>query len=197
MAKASASIEQRMTVAEFLAWSEGFGNEDRYELVRGLPVRLMAPTIIRHARLQRNAADALRQALAAAGLRCEVFENGPGVAVGGDGDECRIPDVVVTCAPEIDETARLVPEPFIVVEVASPSTRLSDVNDKVEFYGRIASIQHYLVVEQDRRRVVHYHRSTAGELEPRIVRGGNIPLEPPGIDLEMTALYAETALADQ
>jgi Uma2 family endonuclease len=109
MAQASASAERSMTVAEFLAWSEGFGREERYELVRGVPARLMAPTIIRHARVQRNVAEALRAALATAHLRCEVFENGPGVAVDEQDDECRIPDVVVTCAKEIDETARLVP----------------------------------------------------------------------------------------
>jgi hypothetical protein len=51
--------------------------------------------------------------------------------------------VVVTCTTEIDEAARLVPEPVIVVEVASRSTRLADVNDKAEFYGSIASIRHY------------------------------------------------------
>jgi hypothetical protein len=80
------------------------------------------------------------------------------------------PDVVVTCASTIDETARLVPESVIVVEVASPSTRLADVNDKVEFYGGIVSIRHYLVIERDRRRVVYHGRGPSGGLEPRILR---------------------------
>src|SRR5690606_4655063 len=148
----------------------------RYELVAGVPVRLMAPTNIRHARIQRNVSDALRAAIAASGRSCEVFDAGPGIAVGLDGDECRIPDVVVTCATEIDETTRLVPEPVIVVEVASPPTRLADVNDKVEFYGGIASVQHYVVIEQDRRRAVYHGRGPSGGLEPRILRGGEIAL---------------------
>jgi Putative restriction endonuclease len=119
---------------------------------------------------------------------------GPGVAVGHEGDECRIPDVVVTCALTIDETARLVPEPVIVIEVASPSTRLADVNDKVEFYGGIASIRHYLVIEQDRRRVVYHGRGASGGLEPRILRDGEIALDPPGIRLALDALYQDTEL---
>ena len=119
----------------------------------------------------------------------------PGVAVGHEGDECRIPDVVVTCAPTIDESARLVPEPVIVVEVASPSTRLADVNDKVEFYGGITSIRHYLVIEQDRRRVVYHGRGPSGGLEPRILRAGEIVLDPPGIRLALDALYQDTELA--
>ena len=48
--------------------------------------------------------------------------------------------------------------------MASPSTRLADVNDKVEFYGGIASVRHYLVIEQDRRRVVCHGRGPSGGL---------------------------------
>ena len=70
-----------------------------------------------------------------AGLPCRVYDAGPGVAIGFEGDECRVPDVVVTCATEIDEAARLVPEPVIVVEVASPSTRLADVNERPNSSG--------------------------------------------------------------
>ena len=71
-----------MTVGEFLAWTADQPDEARHELVRGLPVRLMAPTNIRHARIQRNASEVLKRAIAAARAPCEVFDAGPGVAVG-------------------------------------------------------------------------------------------------------------------
>jgi len=158
MSRAAARTEQHMTVGEFLDWSEEQADDARYELVAGVPVRLMAPTDIRHAQIQYNAGQALRRSIGDAGLPCRVYDAGSGVAVDHERDECRIPDVVVTCASRIDETARLVPEPLIVVEVASPSIRLADVNDKVEFYGGIASVRHYLVIEQDRRRVVYHGR---------------------------------------
>jgi Uma2 family endonuclease len=195
MTTAAAQHHPRMTVAEFLAWSADLPDEARYELVAGEPLQLMAPTNIRHAQIQANASQALRRSLAEANLRCRVYDAGPGIAVGPDSDECRIPDVVVTCATAIDETARLVPEPVIVVEVASPSTRLADVNDKAEFYGNISSIQHYLVIEQDRRRAVYHGRGPSGGLEPRILRGGEILLEPPGIRLAVDELYRETEIA--
>jgi Uma2 family endonuclease len=184
-----------MTVAEFLAWSEDLPDEARCELVAGIPLQLMAPTNIRHAQIQANVSQALRRSVSAAGLPCRVYDAGPGVAVGPGGDECRIPDVVVTCATEIDETARLVPEPVIIVEVASPSTRLADVNDKVEFYGGITSVQHYLVIEQDRRRVVYHGRGPSGGLEPRLLRAGEIALDPPGVRLALAALYQDTEVA--
>ena len=195
MTTAAARTEHRMTVGEFLEWAEEQGDAARFELVAGVPLRLMAPTDIRHAQIQYNAGQALRRALADAALACRVYDAGPGVAVGVDGDECRISDVVMTCASTIDETARLVPEPLIVVEIASPSTRLADVNDKVEFYSGIASVQHYLVIEQDRRRIVYHGRGPGAGLEPRIVRGGEIALDPPGIRLALDALYRDTELA--
>ncbi len=71
-----------------------------------------------------------------------------------------------------------------------------DVNDKVEFYAGIPSIRHYLVIEQDRRRVLYHGRGPSGALEPRIIRAGEIPLDPPGIRLAVEALYRETALAE-
>jgi Uma2 family endonuclease len=187
MTTAAARTQTHMTVGEFLDWSEEQADDARYELVAGVPVRLMAPTNIRHAQIQYNAGQALRRALGEAALPCRVYDAGPGVAVGDEGADCRIPDVVVTCAPTVDEAARLVPEPVIIVEVASPSTRLADVNDKVEFYGGIASIRHYLVIEQDRRRVV-YHGGSSGGLEPRILRAGEIAFDPPGIRLALDAL---------
>lgn len=180
MTTAAARTQSRMTVGEFLDWSEKQGDDTRYELVAAVPLQLMAPTSIRHARIQRNISGVLRHMITAANLPCEVFDAGPGVAVDLASDECRIPDVMVTCAPTIDEAARLIPEPLIIVEVASPSTRLAEVNDKVEFYGGIQSVQHYLVIEQDRRRVVYHGRGPSGGLEPRILRQGEITLAPPG-----------------
>jgi Uma2 family endonuclease len=196
MPTAAAQSHPRMTVEDFLAWSEEQRDDVRFELVAGMPVRLMAPTNIRHAQIRYNAGQALRRSIGEAALTCRVFDAGPGVAVGDEIDQCRIPDVVVTCASAIDETARLVPEPVIVIEVASPSTRLADVNDKVEFYGGIASVQHYLVVEQDQHRVTYHGRGPRGGLEPRIMRAGDIIMDPPGISLALADLYRDTALGD-
>jgi Uma2 family endonuclease len=196
MSRASARVEPRMTVGDFLTWRADLSDDGRYELVGGQPVRLMSPTNLRHARIQRNASEALRRAVAKAGVPCEVFDAGPGVAIGIEADECRIPDVVVTCAEVIDDSAYLVPEPVIVVEVASRSTRLADVNDKVEFYSGIASIRHYLVMEQDQRRVVYHGRGPSGGLEPRILRQGSIALDPPGIAVALADLYHDTELTE-
>jgi Uma2 family endonuclease len=196
MSRASARSEPRMTVGDFLTWRADLSDDGRYELVGGQPVRLMSPTNLRHAQIQQNASAALRQAIASANLRCRVYDAGPGVAVGVGDSQCRVPDAVVTCAGEVDDSTYLIPEPVIVVEVASRSTRLFDVNDKVEFYSGIASIRHYLVIEQDQRRMVYHGRGPGGALEPHILRQGSVALDPPGIALAIADLYLDTALAD-
>ena len=93
----------------------------------------------------------------------------------------------MTCADVIDESGYLVPEPDhdrrrgrLALEA-----RHADVNDKVEFYSRIASIQHYLVIEQEQRRVVYHGRGLGDDVEPRILRQGNIDLDPPGLALAL------------
>jgi Uma2 family endonuclease len=196
VSRASARSEPRMTVGDFLTWRADLSDDGRYELVGGQPVRLMSPTNLRHAQIQQNASAALRQEIASANLRCRVYDAGPGVAVGVGDSQCRVPDAVVTCAGEVDDSTYLVPEPVIVVEVASRSTRLFDVNDKVEFYSGIASIRHYLVIEQDQRRGVYHGRGPGGALEPHILRQGCVALDPPGIALAIADLYLDTALAD-
>jgi Uma2 family endonuclease len=78
MATAAARTQARMTVGEFLAWTEEQTDDARYELVAGAPCRLMAPTSIRHARIQRNVSEALRGAIAAAGLPWKFLTRVPG-----------------------------------------------------------------------------------------------------------------------
>jgi Uma2 family endonuclease len=76
MTTAAAQRQPRMTVGEFLAWSEDLPDEVRYELVAGEPLRLMVPTNIRHAQIQYNASDAMRAAIRTTGGSCEVFDAG-------------------------------------------------------------------------------------------------------------------------
>jgi Uma2 family endonuclease len=82
MSTAAARTEHRMTVGEFLDWSEEQADDARYELVAGVPLRLMAPTNLRHAQIQYNAGHALRRSIGEAALSCEAFNSGPGIAVG-------------------------------------------------------------------------------------------------------------------
>jgi hypothetical protein len=45
-----------------------------------------------------------------------------------------------------------------VVEVLSPSTRRIDASAKLAGYFRIRDVQHYLIVDPDKRPVIHHAR---------------------------------------
>ena len=122
-----------------------------------------------------------------AATHCEVFVSGPKVQI--DAATAFEPDVVVSCAEVPD--GLLVPEPLIVVEVLSPSTRDKDFTVKLAGYAALPSVAHYLLVDTQRRLVVHHHRSP-GEQEFRtsIARSGTLRLDPPGLDLDLDAIYA-------
>jgi Putative restriction endonuclease len=120
----------RMTVAAFLEWASGRPEGERWELVEGAPVPVrgatpahaMAAETVIPARIKRRIDHTLSQALAHAGHACEVFVSGPKVRI--DTESAFEPDVVVTFAEVPD--GMLIPEPLIVVEVLSASTRERD-----------------------------------------------------------------------
>ncbi|HEX6110698.1 MAG TPA: Uma2 family endonuclease [Geminicoccaceae bacterium] len=190
---------ERMTVAAFLEWATRRPEDERWELIEGEPVPTRGPTpaqamaaeTVTHARVKRRIDHALTAALAKGGHRCEVFVSGPKVQISAD--TAFEPDVVVSCV-EVPE-GLLVPEPMIVVEVLSASTRERDFTIKLAGYASLTSVVHYLLVETRRHLVVHHHRA-AGEPEFRtsIARGGILHLEPPGLELDLDAIYAASGI---
>lgn len=72
----------------------------------------------------------------------------------------RYPDLVVSCVPQNDEYS--IDQPCLIIEVLSESTAHTDHNDKLEEYTRLPSLQRYVIIAQDVRRVIVYKRSLDG-----------------------------------
>ncbi|TSA86423.1 Uma2 family endonuclease [Deinococcus detaillensis] len=68
------------------------------------------------------------------------------------------PDVMVACGPDNGE-AYFETEPCLLVEVLSKGTASVDRHAKYQAYTAIPSLQTYLIVEQNERRVYAYGRS--------------------------------------
>jgi len=175
-----------MTVDEFLDWSGR--QEGQYELLRG-EIYAMAPGNIQHARSKAACWLALSTAIKRAGLPCEAFIDGPGVAIAEH--SCYIPDVSVHCGERVSGEVRLVPNPVIVIEVLSPSTERLDKSGKLADYFGIAGIQHYVIVNLERRFVMHHWRGEAGLITTAILREGEVRLEPPGVTLAVAEMFGE------
>lgn len=181
-----------LLVKEFLEWAEK-QSEGRYELVRG-EVIAMAPERARHSLTRHEVAHTLKEAVRKAGLPCTVFPDGMTVVV--DDDTSYEPDAVVQCGRRVDMDSVTVDEPLIVVEVLSPSTEALDVSGKLVDYFRVASIQHYLIVDTRRRLAIHHQRDDDGVITTRILSSGNVMLAPPGIEIEVANLFIVEPTAD-
>lgn len=176
----------RMNVDAFLVWAEG--QPGRYELVDG-EVFAMSPQRAVHARVKYRVHRALDRAISAAGLPCEMFPDGMVVRV--DDDTSFEPDALVNCGDRLADNALEADAPIIVVEVLSPSTRHVDTGAKLLGYFRLPSLRHYLILDTERRTVIHHRRSTGDLIETRIATSGDLSLDPPGLTVPVAALFAE------
>ena len=99
---------------------------------------------------------------------------------------CRTPPLYVRRPnPDDIETS----SPLIVVEVLSPSTAAFDHGAKLEGYFSLASLVHYLLVDPDRRVAILHSRGREGVIETRILREGEVRLDPPGLAFEVAELF--------
>jgi Uma2 family endonuclease len=187
MAKALDRPPGRMTVDQFLAWLDEGPEGARYELVAG-EVVAMAPERAAHARRKARIWRALSDAIDAARLPCEALPDGMTVKI--DEHTAYEPDAVVHCDEALADEAVIVPAPVIVVEVLSPTTRARDAGAKLADYFRLPSVRHYLLVQTERRTVIHHRRGDGGDIETRIVTAGTVDLDPPGLTLDLDRIYA-------
>ena len=132
--------ESPMSLDTFFAWQEA--QAERYELVGGVPVRMMAGGRNVHDDIVVNVLAWLRTALRGSG--CRPFT--------GDGSvetlpgQIRRPDIGVDCGPR-DPNALKAAQPRVVVEVLSPSARDFDAFEKLAEYRTMADIEHIVLVE--------------------------------------------------
>ena len=179
----SAVLQQRMSVDEFLAWSKG--QEGRYELEDGAVVA-MAPELGRHIRAKGLSFLALRSAIQRSNLPCEAYVDGFGVPA--EGTSVFIPDVLVQCGDQPSDDARLADRPMIVVEVLSSSTMTRDIGVKLGGYFKLPSLHHYLILDADKRLVIH-HRRGEHAIETAVTTTGELRLDPPGITVGVEDLF--------
>jgi Uma2 family endonuclease len=177
--------ELRMSREEFRKWAKAQKN-GRFERVDGAVVA-MAPERAGHNDTKMLVWLALRQAVAATGLPCHVYGDGMTVEVDDSDFE---PDAVLHCGESLPRDAISVPEPLVVVEVLSPSTRGVDPTHKLMAYFRVASVRHYLVFWADRPQVVHHRRREDGsDVETQMLTEGVIRLDPPGLSITLAEVY--------
>jgi Uma2 family endonuclease len=183
----SSTAQRKMTVDEFLVWAET--QEGRWELYNGVPY-LMAPERVGHAEVRFAVQTALQRGIHAASLPCYMLPDGATVRVSDK--TAHEPDALVYCGPKLPADAIEVPNPVIVVEVASPSTRNIDASLKLNGYFGLKSVAHYLIIDPDGPPTLHHRRQADGTILTAIVHDGMLRLDPPGIEVAVGEFYSGT-----
>jgi Uma2 family endonuclease len=73
------------------------------------------------------------------------------------------PDAIIVCGESQFDAQDALRNPVVIVEVLSPSTAAFDLGRKFEAYRTLSSLEHYIVVEQDRASITHFAK-VAGNL---------------------------------
>jgi Uma2 family endonuclease len=173
------------TADEFIAWAlqQPTG---RFELESGAVVA-MAPERADHATAKGNAFMALRSAIRARGLICQAFPDGMSVRI--NDRTVYEPDALVRCGPHLPGDAIEANDPVIIVEVVSPSSRGVDRGVKLAGYFSLPSVRHYLIVDVDKRVVIHHRRDEQGRIAAEILSDGPLTLDPPGFGIDIRDIF--------
>ncbi len=176
-----------MTEAEFLAWVEPL--ERRYEFDGTGPVAMVGSTEA-HGVIQANLLRAIGNRLI--GTPCRVIGSDNFTRVSGS---LRLPDALVICRG-IQNRSRVVTDPAAVFEILSESTAHVDRFAKAREYWGTPSIQHYVMIEQDRVGAVILSRGADTWTREAIDGGGNLDLPAIGVTLNLADLYDGLTFAE-
>ena len=99
------------------------------------------------------------------------------------------PDVTVIC-DEDGVDGRITIKPCLIAEVLSPSTEATDRREKLVAYLNLPSLQTYLILYQDQRKIELHHRDANGEWQQLECGPGEVFTVPcPGVELSVDAIY--------
>jgi Uma2 family endonuclease len=175
-----------MTADEFYLWQ--LDQDERYELVDGVPVPLRAMTGASNAHdvILVNCIGELHARLRGKPCRVASADTALRTAIRSS----RRPDVTVDCAPP-EAGSYEARRPTVVVEVLSPSTRKLDRFTKLEEYRRHPSLRHILLVDPDSVAAKLYSRADEGAWRDEDLVGKDAVIALPAIDvtLPLGALY--------
>jgi len=180
-----------MTLDEFLRWDDG--TETHYELIGGFPVA-MAPPGEAHRILAMRLGSRIDAALSKRRPCNAQIE--AGVIRADRADTYFEADIAATC--EGNESGRqAIKDPFLIVEILSPSTERHDRRVKLPAYRQIATVQEIVLIASDGL-YAELHRRAGGQWITEIlrVREATIALTSVGIEVPMSDLYEGIAIDD-
>jgi Uma2 family endonuclease len=180
-----------MTLDEFLRWDDG--TDTHYELLAGFPVA-MAPPAAAHRMLAMRLGSQIDAALASR-RPCNA-QGEAGIIRPDRVDTYFEADIAGTCEHH-ERGQQALNEPFLIVEILSPSTERHDRRVKLPVYRQIPTVQEILFIDSDGI-YAELHRRSGALWITEILRGADarLALNSVGIEIPLAELYDGIALAD-
>jgi len=169
-------VKTVLSLEEFLHFEAG--SNAKHEYVQG-QIFLMAGGTRRHNRIAVRLGSSIENKAQQTSCLVAIADT-----IVQAGDALYYPDVMVYCQPE--EDLRVVKKPCLIVEVLSDRTAEIDRGEKWLNYQTIASLQMYVLLEQDTIRAEVFRRVEGGWFYERIESG----------TLKLTCVDLEIALED-
>ena len=169
--------------------------DEKWELIGGRVVRMMVGARWEHNFIIQNLSAGLQSRLRAAGSPCRTLVESFRLKDRSI-ESSILPDVMVRCGPMAPGTSS-VNDPAVLVEVLSDGSVGRDRVEKWRVYQRLASLQHYVLVERDRALVEVFDRQGAAWGAARLLEGMAAVLDLPaiGVSLPLAEIYRDVLTA--
>ncbi|MCC6617213.1 MAG: Uma2 family endonuclease [Anaerolineae bacterium] len=181
------------TIDDYLAY-EG-AHQIKHEYVMGY-VYAMAGANKAHIRITGSAYASLYNQLS--GRDCNV--DSVDMRVGTPSGLFSYPDIVIVCGKEetrTDHGTVTLLNPTAIIEVLSPTTEVYDRTTKFDHYKSLSSLQEYVLIAQDERRIECFRRQPNDLWEHSVVRDkGAMLLTSVDCTLALEDVYARVTLDD-
>lgn len=141
--------KDKVTYQDYLTWPEG----ERWEIIAGEAWAMTPAPTVAHQRILRNTARLLAPFFQE--HPCELFLAPTDVVL--DSGNVVQPDLFVVCDPAKVTEANIQGTPDLIVEIASPSTKLMDKRDKKGLYEKFG-VREYLIFYPDDALVERFQR---------------------------------------
>ncbi len=187
-ASMSAALRKPMTLAEFLAWEER--QELRWEFDGFEPVAMTGGTRA-HEIIAGNVRFSVQSRLP--GTPCRVFGPTMKIEVAG---RIRYPDAFVVCTPGPPKST-VVRDPVVVFEVLTDSTSRTDRIEKLREYGATASVQRYVILEQDAIAAMVFVRKGSDLVAETLTAEDTLRMPEIGVEVPMAEFYAGIELSPE
>jgi len=180
-----------LTIDEFLAFTATRPQEERWELVEGVPVLNPSPIQV-HQLVAINISSLLMRHKQATGAGWTPLL-GVGTAVPASPSSLPQPDVYVQEGAVVD--SHVTSDALVIFEILSPSNTRADREWRRKVYASVPNCQHYVTVSLRRPEVIAYDRGTAWE-ERRIADlDGLLALAALSLSMPLADIYRYTPIA--